>query len=189
MKKILTLLLASVTTLAIAQKKVNLSRSTDDDGKSLTIRVTGTIDGREVDYERTFDVEGLSPNERLALRDKILDSIATGHPLTPETTPAAPVPAAQAEEPDDVVAYAPNKLTVNALAAGEANAAVDENPFTKLVKYNTESGELFLRYTFTKDREEFIYEKTVRASGKSESERLEIVRDFEQEIELPGQGI
>lgn len=56
----------------------------------------------------------------------------------------------------------------------------------KYVSYNDESGALFLKYEFVKNNEEFIYEKSVNATGKSKEERQQIILEFENEIEFPG---
>ena len=196
MKKILTILLAGVSTLAIAQKRNHLSRSIDDDGKTLSIRVTGTIDGKGIDFEKSFDVEELTKEERMALRDKVLDSIEAGNidlpsPPAPKSVspPTPPAPA----EPLEPVIYSSNDAKAHIWISDNNNektsTVAGENGYTKQVRFNPESGELFLKYKFIKRNEEFIYEKTVSASDKSEEERQDIIDDFETEIELPGRGI
>ncbi|MCE6992674.1 hypothetical protein [Dyadobacter sp. CY323] len=196
MKKILTILLAGVSTLAIAQKKSNLSRSIDDDGKTLSIQVTGTIDGREISFDKSFDVADMSKEERIALRDKILDSIGSGNmqlpePPKPRTKPCPAIPSPP--EPQESMDF--SSVEVNADPVYQAKPPVpasvssDEKGFTKHVKYNPESGEMFLRYRFMKNNEEYIYEKTVDAFEKTEGQRQRIINDFENEIELPGKGI
>jgi hypothetical protein len=200
MKKFLTIFLAGVSTLAIAQKRVNLSRSIDDDGKTLSIRVQGTVDGKEVDFDKTFDVEDMDKEELAAFREEILDSIEAGNMDIQKTQRPPKVGGASKAVPDaptppsaPVVAYVPNDMSPNATWSADMDApaiAKDVSlSFTKLIKYNSESGELFLKYSFTKNNEEFIYEKTVNAAGKSENERQRIIENFENEIELPERGI
>jgi hypothetical protein len=200
MKKFLTIFLAGVSTLAIAQKRVNLSRSIDDDGKKMSIRVQGTVDGKEVDFDKTFDVEDLDKEERAAFREEILNSIGAGNMDIQKTqrppkvaAPSTPAPDVPALPSEPVVAYVPNDMNPNTAWSADINepsvAKGISLPFTKLIKYNTESGELFLKYSFTRNNEEFIYEKTVNAAGKSENERQGIIDNFENEIELPGRGI
>lgn len=198
MKKLLTILLAGVSTLAIAQKRNHLSRSIDDDGKTLSIRVTGTIDGKEIDYNKSFNVEELSKEERMALRDKVLDSIEAGNMNLPEPPKprSAPTPepgmGMMKVSPEPVI-YSSNDADPDELtqhnSSGVLNESVDKKGFTKHVRYNPDSGEMFLKYRFIKNNEEYIYEKTVDASDKSESERQRIVEKFENEIELPGKGM
>jgi hypothetical protein len=194
MKKILTILLAGVTTLAVAQKKSNLSRSIDDDGKTLSIQMTGTIDGRKISFDKSFDVADMSKEERMALRDRVLDSIGSGNMELPELPkprskpcPAIPPPPGPQEAMDF------SSVEVNADPDYEATPPVsadsDDKGFTKHVKFNPESGEMFLRYRFMKNNEEYIYEKSVDAFQKTESQRQRIIHDFENEIELPGKGM
>ncbi|WAC09921.1 hypothetical protein [Dyadobacter pollutisoli] len=198
MKKLLTILLAGVSTLAIAQKRNHLSRSIDDDGKTLSIRVTGTIDGKEINYDKSFNVEELSSEERMALRDKVLDSIEAGNmdlpePPKPRSAPK-PVPGVEhvKSSPEPVV-YSSNGSNSVMMIHKDPNEdlteSTDPKGFTKHVRYNPDSGEMFLKYRFMKNNEEYIYEKTVDASDKSESERQRIIEKFENEIELPGKGI
>lgn len=196
MKKILTILLAGVSTLAIAQKRNHLSRSIDDDGKTLSIRVTGTIDGKGIDFEKSFDVEELTKEERMALRDKVLDSIEAGNidlPSPPEPKSVSPPTPPTPPEPLEPVIYSSNDAKAHIWISDNNNentsTVAGENGYTKQVRFNPESGELFLKYKFIKKNEEFIYEKTVSASDKSEEERQDIIDDFETEIELPGRGI
>ncbi|MEO6288106.1 MAG: hypothetical protein ABIN80_06755 [Dyadobacter sp.] len=198
MKKLLTILLAGVSTLAIAQKRNNLSRSIDDDGKTLSIRVTGTIDGKEVNYNKSFNVEELSKEERMALRDKVLDSIEAGNMNLPEPPKprSAPKPApgmgTMKASPEPIM-YSSNGADSDVMAQPDADNVVTESTdlkgFTKHVRYSPDSGEMFLKYRFMKNNEEYIYEKTVDASDKSEKERQRIIEKFENEIELPGKGI
>jgi hypothetical protein len=198
MKKFLTILLAGVSTLAIAQKKSNLSRSIDDDGKTLSIRVTGTIDGKDINFERTFDVKGMSGEDRMALRDRVLDSIGSGNlnlpePPLPRATPKpATPPAAPEPQPELGSSYSDDKDThLVAVAEGYGNVPDQSQlqDFTKQIKVNQEVGEMYLRYTFSIKNEEFIFEKTVNIEEKTETQRQRIVEDFENEIGLPGKGI
>ena len=196
MKKILTILLAGVSTLAIAQKRNHLSRSIDDDGKTLSIRVTGTIDGKGIDFEKSFDVEELTKEERMALRDKVLDSIEAGNidlPSPPEPKSVSPPTPPTPPEPLEPVIYSSNDAKAHIWSSDNNNektsTVAGENGYNKQVRFNPESGELFLKYKFIKRNEEFIYEKTVSASDKSEEERQDLIDDFETEIELPGRGI
>ncbi|GGC01135.1 hypothetical protein [Dyadobacter sediminis] len=65
-------------------------------------------------------------------------------------------------------------------------AAEEAGEFKKYVRYNDDSGVLFLKYEFVKNSEEFIYEKTINAVGKSKEERKQIILEFEDEIAFPG---
>lgn len=222
MKKILTILLAGVSTLAIAQKRAHLSRSIDDDGKKLSIKVSGTLDGKEVDIDKTFDVEGMSQEDREALRDKVLSSIAEGNldlpapkgvckesvavatrqkrKPKPPVPPAAPKPSADEWSDDDASDESPEKMVfssneMNAEMVSSGKGFIKESAskypkdFSKHVRYNSETGEMFIKYRFMKGGDEYIYEKTVNAAEKSEKERQRIIENFESEMGLPGNGM
>ncbi|QRR01880.1 hypothetical protein [Dyadobacter sandarakinus] len=200
MKKFLTILLAGIHVLAFAQKKSNISRSVDDDGKTMHVRVTGEVDGRQVDCDRTFDVARLNDDERAALRDQVLESFGLEEEVVPQApaTPEPPAPpvfaAASADEPEidaDEVETDIEDDEIDEIdeMQDHAGKSQDQGEFAKLVKYNPETGQMFLRYQFVKNGEEFIYEKTADVPDKSDSERARIIHDFETEIELPGRGI
>jgi hypothetical protein len=229
MKKILTILLAGVSTLAIAQKRAYLSRSIDDDGKKLSIKVSGTLDGKEVDINKTFDVEGMSQEDREALRDKVLSSIAAGNlelpapkgvckesvavaspkPRVRKAVPAvepsgvelsggepssseSPVAEPSADE-SETMAFSSNEMNAKMISSGKGfikgTASKYPKDFSKHVRYNSETGEMFIKYRFMKDGDEYIYEKTVNAAEKSEKERQRIIEKFESEMGLPGNGM
>lgn len=225
MKKILTILLAGVSTLAIAQKRAYLSRSIDDDGKKLSVKVSGTLDGKEVDIDKTFDVEGMSQEDREALRDKVLSSIAEGNlelpapkvpcnesvamaspkpkhkskpkPAVPPVAPKSPAGEWSdddaSDESPETMAFSSNEVNAEMISSGKGfikePASKQPKDFTKHVRYNSETGEMFIKYHFTKDGDEYIYEKTVNAVEKSEKERLKIIENFESEMGLPGNGM
>lgn len=192
MKKVLTILLAGVSTLTFAQKKIDLSRSIDDDGKKLSISVHGTIDGKRIDYDRTFSVAGLSKEERTDLADKLLDSLGLEkiNAPSPPSPPQAPHEPRASKSPTHFSAdKSDNDAPVMVwVEEDQKDAAPAENskPYEKKVKYNSESGELYMCYQFVKNGEEFIYEKTVNAAEKTEKQRQSIILNFEKEIALPG---
>lgn len=209
MKKILTILLAGVSTLAVAQKRAYLSRSIDDDGKKLSIKVSGTIDGKEIDIDKTFDVEGMSQEEREALRDKVLSSLSEGNlelpapkgvcresvavvSPKPPAPPVAPAYEPSADEPE-TMAFSSNEVNAEIVSSGKGfikePVSKDARGFSKHVRYNSETGEMFVKYRFVKGGDEYIYEKTVNAADKSEKERLKIIEKFESEMGLPGNGM
>jgi len=189
MKKILTILLASVSALASAQHKVDLSRSIDDNGLNLTIRVNGTVDGKAIDYEKTFAVAGLSKEEKTEIKEKVFDSLGINvEPPTPPRAPRTPRSYPAPSTPGRLSAGASGNLSsVNGSegARTKDNSVTNEKAFSKEVKFNDQTGELFLRYQFMRGSEEFIYEKTVDASSKSAGQRESIIKKFEKEIELP----
>lgn len=200
MKTILTIVVALACSLAMAQRNTSISRSINDDGKTLSIRINGTVNGNLIDYDRTFDVASLNKEERNALREHILDSLNVGMPEPPKP-PAppraprapmalnAPVPPNAPMAPTPPAIMSSDQSTVSVSNGDNQVVAVGgKNPYTKEVKYNSESGQLFLRYRFTKDGEEITYERKVDARDKSKQERQRIIDSIEQEIGVPKVG-
>ena len=182
MKKVLTILLAGVSTLSFAQKKIDISRSINDDGKQLSISVHGTVDGKRIDFNRTLSVQGLSKQDRTDLADSILGSLGLEKIKAPAPPPSPKSPTHFSVDKSD------NAAPVTVWAEEDTHDIPSENakPYDKKIKYDCDSGELYMRYQFLKNGEEFIYEKTVDAREKNEKQRQNIIRDFEKEIELPG---
>jgi hypothetical protein len=200
MKTLVTTLFALTASLVLAQNKSSISRSINDDGKTLSIRVNGTVDDKPIDYDRTFDVSKLNRDERNALREHILDSLNVGMPEPPKRpiapraalaprapmnprTPLAPTP----PTPPEPMAIISSDQSIVSVSSGDNQAVAvgGKNPYTKEVKYNSESGQLFLRYRFKKDGEEFTYERKVDAHDKSQQERQQIIDGIEKEIGVP----
>jgi hypothetical protein len=101
MKTILTSLLLTLSIAATAQTQTHSSHSrthssiTDDD-KTLSIQIEGTVNGKDVRYDRTFSILGMSKVQKEALKSRVLDSLGMGEPPTapkppmPPTAPASP---------------------------------------------------------------------------------------------------
>ena len=189
MKQILTIFLAGVSTLAFAQKNTDLSRSIDDNGEKLSIKVSGTVDGRFIDYEHTFVVGDLSKFERKQLSEHILDSLGVGgmEALLPPAAPVAPLPP---KAPVHLSANGAHSM-ISASESRNTNINNEETSasktFSKEVRFDDRSGELYIHYQFMRGDEAFSYEKTVDASDKTERQRQIIIENFEREIALPVQ--
>lgn len=198
MKTLVILILALSGSVVFAQKHSSISRSINDDGKTLSIRVNGTVDGRAVDYDRTFDVADLSKTEREALRNRILDSLNVGTPEPPKPpkAPASPAipPTPRAprapREPrlhgESVTVISGDDVSVSANGGDNMAMAVGgKNPYTKEVRYNSDSGQLYLRYRFQRDGEDITYERNIDAHDKSKEERQRLIEGIEKEIGVP----
>ena len=57
-----------------------------------------------------------------------------------------------------------------------------DHPYTKEIKYNPQSGILYMKYRFVKNGEEITVEKSVDAKDKSREEREQIIKAYEKEI-------
>lgn len=96
MKILTTLISLFATTVVLAQQPdkpayKQLSKSIDDDGKTLAIDVRGEqVNGQKLRYKRTFNVASLSAQEREALKNRVLDSLGVNDMPTPPKPPAPP---------------------------------------------------------------------------------------------------
>ncbi|ADB40604.1 hypothetical protein [Spirosoma linguale] len=202
MKTLVTALLALSTSLVMAQHNNSISQSINDDGKTLSIRINGTVDDKPIDYDRTFDVSGLNKDERNALREHILDSLHVSMPEPPRIrtarAPRAPMAPRAPLAPisprlhslrqpgESVTVITSNGQTVSVSGNDNQVVVVDgKEPYTKEVSYNKESGKLHLRYRFKKDEDDFTYERTIDAPNKSQQERQRIIDDIEKTIGVP----
>jgi hypothetical protein len=185
--------LALVSSLAIAQHR-SISSSTNDDGKTMSIRIHGTIDGKTIDFDRTYDVANLSKTERKELRAHILDSLGLDMPVppTPPTPPTPPVPPTPPTPPTPPVPPVPpiessDSYRVSSQSTHKHTQTITGNDqlFDKEVKYSAESGQLFVHYRYIKNGEEVLYERTLNALNKSAAERQRIVEGIEKELDLP----
>ncbi|AKD57625.1 hypothetical protein [Spirosoma radiotolerans] len=196
MKTLATTLLAFTTSLALAQHS-SISRSINDDGKTLSIRIKGTVDDKPIDYDRTFDVSSLNKAERNALREHILDSLNVAVPEPPRPpvapraalvprTPGVPKPPTPPRQPESIDINSSDQTIVSINNGDNMTVAVGgKQPYTKEVNYNSESGQLHLRYRFRKDGDDFTYDRTLDAQNKSQQERQRIIDTIEKEIGVP----
>jgi len=91
---------------------------------------------------------------------------------------ASPEKNVTSDEPADNAAFASSENQQS------SRFLKSEKSFSKEVRYNPACGELFLRYVYQKDGEEYEYERTVNARNKSESERTQIIEETEKALGL-----
>jgi hypothetical protein len=193
MKKYIILVLAVGNSVAFGQSKT-IQKCTIDDGNALSIHVSGNVDGEDFGFDHTFDLSSLDKIARLVFKDKILDSIDLPVLEMPEqpTIPKAPraPKAARAVGAPNTAAVPEAEVSSNDSDA-ETSAdlyknrrSAEKKSFSKEIKYNSECGELFMRYKYEKDGEEYEYERTVNAKNKTESERMHIIEETEKELGL-----
>lgn len=98
MKTILTSLLLGLCVSALAQpsRSSMTHMSINDDDKELSIQVEGTVNGKDINYNRRFNVAGLSSAQKDALKNSVFDSLGLGEaprlpkPPKPPKPPVAP---------------------------------------------------------------------------------------------------
>jgi len=88
MKNVFLLLLTTFSLSAFAQTKTSTSRTdtkqfVKDDGKTMHIKINSNNAGKEINYDRTFSVKGMSKNQKDALVKRITDSLGINPPPPP----------------------------------------------------------------------------------------------------------
>jgi len=89
MKNLIILLLAAFSLGASAQTKTNsyqtnnTTQSVKDDGKTMRIKINSNKGGKDINYDRSFSVKGMSKNQKDALVKKITDSLGINPPPPP----------------------------------------------------------------------------------------------------------
>jgi hypothetical protein len=94
MKIIATILLSACSLMALAQHKTkqSLHQDIDDDGKTLTINISGTTGGKAIQYYKQFNVAGMSKQVKEAMINRITDSLGINRHNNPTVPPLAPAP-------------------------------------------------------------------------------------------------
>lgn len=200
MKTLFTLVLVAVSFGAIAQRSSNKHVSTD--GRHLRIRVDMQESGHSLHYNRSFDVSEMEKSEVKALENSIIDSLerAFSEPAVAVSTnhkrdswsrdrsyKSDYSPAQQASYDEQRVAYSRNSEEKEKMyefsTEAKANPSFspsEVSPLSVKVQEDKENGRLWMQYTFMKDGEELIIERTANVVGKSEREKQAIIRETER---------
>jgi len=173
--------------VAAQQKKnVSLSQSINDDGKTLSIKIKGTADGNPVDFDKSYDISGMSKAQKDALKEHVYDSLGLQAPIAPRPpiAPRAPLTLIAPAEPSSIDAPTPPTPPIisSKNQYSEFYSVGGEHPYTKEIKYNPKTGLLYMKYRFIKNGEETTVEKSIDAKDKTKDEREEIIKKYEREI-------
>jgi hypothetical protein len=68
-------LVASAQTTTRKTEKVNIDKTIGNDGKSLHIKISGTKGDKPINFERAYNIKGMSKNEVEAIKKHVLDSL------------------------------------------------------------------------------------------------------------------
>ncbi|MCX6214273.1 hypothetical protein [Spirosoma sp.] len=182
MKTLLILLLLTVGFSALAQR--SSSKYVTTDGRQLRIRVDIEQTERSIHYRRSFDVTNMDDKAVKALENHIIDSLdraSSDGSLTVAAEPSRSSWHRKKEEESIVYTSDPNVQSVRLEAhASSSLSPSDVAPSSVLVKEDKENGRLWMQYTFQKDGEELVIERTANVVGKSEREKQAIIRDTER---------
>lgn len=184
MKPFFTLILLVVCSGAFAQRST--SKQITNDGRRLHIRVDLEEAGRSIHYSRSFDVEDLDDDDVKELENSVLDSLDQA--LTERSNDLKTIDrrysAASKKYKETNTTYSTNthdsesrSMTAN---ASSTLSPSDVAPSSVQVKEDKENGRLWMQYTFEKDGEELVIERTANVLGKSEREKQAIIKETER---------
>ncbi|RRA99954.1 hypothetical protein [Larkinella rosea] len=196
MKTAITLALLGISVAAIGQDRSTISRSINDNGKTVRIKIDVEQPSRTIHYDQEFDASGMSKEEKESLISSIQDSLGVHVVVSPPRAPKPPV------APRGVVRtsrYESGEVTVAAKGTGHSGnrsknedsnlpknviVAPDGTPYTKTVIEDAENNRVKLKYEYKLDGEEHVFERTLNLQGKSESERQQIIAETERGLGL-----
>jgi hypothetical protein len=191
MKTLLTLLLLAVGFSAVAQRS-SFSKEVTTDGQQLRIRVDAEQSGRSLHFNRSFDVSELDARAVKALENHILDSldqefdgryagvfnerkreVKNKKKQSDEATVSMVIVNTNEDTNRDekIVATSKHELSSSDVAPGSVIHREDK-----------ENGRLWMQYTFKKDGDELVFERTANVLGKSESEKKAIIQETERSL-------
>ncbi|GAB2518632.1 hypothetical protein [Spirosoma aerophilum] len=184
MKTLFTLLLLTVGFSALAQR--SSSKHVTTDGRQLRIRVDIEQPGRSVHYRRSFDVVDMDDKAVKALETHIIDSLDRA-----ASEDASVVMVEQKrdtwndrneEKEQAVQVWRSEKIRYDRMEAHASSSLSpsDVAPLSVLVKEDKENGRLWMQYTFEKDGEELVIERTANVLGKTEREKQAIIKETER---------
>jgi hypothetical protein len=185
MKTLLVIIAGFLSLSGIAQKKnVSINHNINDDGKTLSIKIKGTINDKPVDYDKTFDVSGMTKQQRDAIKRNVYDSLGLPDPTVPlaPLKPLAPQVVIEPVAPvEPITPVTPPMITLKSQYT-ETYTIGGDHPYTKEIKYNPKTGILSMKYRFIKNGEETTVEKSVDVKDTSREERDLIIKKYEREI-------
>ncbi|MDT3401661.1 hypothetical protein [Mucilaginibacter terrae] len=172
MKTLITILFSTVCLTAMAQKssKESLSESVHDDGKTMSVKISGDVNGRSVNYSNKFNVKGMSTAEKDALTKRITDSlgIKSSHQPTPTTPPTPPA----------------TNRTVYAFSAPDAPDA-PKTRGTKIYEHrdikssiNDDGESMYIKFKGTLNDKPVKFERILDVKGKSAKEKNDMIKSI-----------
>jgi hypothetical protein len=183
MKTLFTLFLLTVGFSALAQR--SSSKHVTTDGRQLRIRVDIDQPGRSVHYRRSFDVADMDDQAVKALENHIIDSLdrATTSDASVVVEPKRDSWTEKTTDKAQVVqVWGSAKARYDRLEAHASSSLTpgDVAPSSVLVREDKENGRLWMQYTFQKDGEELVIERTANVLGKTEREKQAIIKETER---------
>lgn len=191
MKTLLSLLFIAIGFSAVAQRS-SFSKEVTTDGQQLRIRVDAERDGQSVHYNRTFDVSELDARAVKSLESQVLDSLDQAFDgryagLFNERKTDSRFKRKHSSTESSMVASVQVDGTSMRYESTESKSArelstSDVAPSSVIHREDKENGRLWMQYTFQKDGDELVFERTANVLGKSESEKKAIIRETERSL-------
>ncbi|AKD57632.1 hypothetical protein [Spirosoma radiotolerans] len=184
MKTLFTLFLLTVGFSALAQR--SSSKQITNDGRQLRIRIDIEQPDRSIHYRRSFDVSEMDESAVKALENHIVDSLdrASSDAVSMRNGKQKHENQRIRKATEEHIVYSSGVAETQADRM-EANASSslspsDVAPSSVLVREDKENGRLWMQYTFQKDGEELVIERTANVVGKTEREKQAIIRETER---------
>ena len=178
MKTLVTLLLLPISFGALAQR--SSSKHVTTDGRQLRIRVDLEQAGRSVHYNRSFDVDGMAEGDVKALENHVLDSLDRVMANKASEIHIDKKYTERKNNRESDASDAESRDKGMQVSASSSLSPSDVMPSSVLVREDKENGRLWMQYTFQKDGEELVIERTANVIGKSEREKQAIVKETER---------
>ena len=184
MKTLFTLLLLTVGFSALAQRSSN--KQITNDGRQLRIRVDIEQPDRSVHYRRSFDVTDMDESAVKALENHIIDSLdrASSDDVSMGIGKQKHENQRIKKATEEHIVYSPSPAeTPSDRMEANANSSIspsDVAPSSVLVREDKENGRLWMQYTFQKDGDELVIERTANVVGKTEREKQAIIKETER---------
>ncbi|GAB3895862.1 hypothetical protein [Spirosoma agri] len=193
MKTFFTFLLLAIGFSAVAQRS-SFSKEVTTNGQQLRIRVDAEQEGHSLHYNRSFDVSELDARAVKALESHILDSLDQefdGRYAGLFKERKREVKQRKIQRDDDVVSVASVHVDVDENDSRDQSMTARSSreltpneaaPSSVIHREDKENGRLWMQYTFKKDGDELVFERTANVLGKSESEKKAIIKETERSM-------
>lgn len=180
MKRLL-IALSLLSLPAMAQKRSSVSSSITDDGKTLHIDIHGSVDGREVRYDHTHSINGLSSDEK----DRLIRDAYTSVGLEPPAKPKPPVPPSPPSPPSPPAPPSPPSPPSPPIPSSEppvAPASYDV-PRDASLTIDEDSREMRVKIERTTNGKRKVLQKAFDIRNKSEAEKRRLIEAMGKEFD------
>lgn len=172
MKTLATFLLLAMAVTAVAQRST-YNQTIDENGGMMEIRIAMEEQGRSIRYENSFDVRGMSKEEKDDLISRVQEAVRTGKPVQTQTHNTA-----TGWKPSTSI-----RASAGTWASEETFATASASvPFDKSVEKDPEAMRLKVIYRYFSNGEEHILERTINTRGRTEQEIQEIIQETEESL-------